>query len=140
MDVQAQINQYIAAQPAAKGEELRALHQLIVGAAPDCRLWFLDGRNGDGKVVTNPNIGYGATELKYADGGAREFYQIGLSANSSGISVYVMGVDDKTHLATTYGGKLGKAKITGYCISFRRTRDIDIGVLEGLVEDYLGPA
>jgi hypothetical protein len=138
MDVQEQIDRYIGAQPAAKGEELRALHQLIVGAAPGCRLWFLDGKSGDGKVVTNPNIGYGATELKYADGSAREFYQIGLSANSSGISVYVMGLDDKTHLARAYGGKLGKAKITGYCISFRRTRDIDIGVLAGLVDDYLG--
>ena len=44
---------------------------------------------------------------------AREFYQIGMSANQGGISVYIPGIKDKTYLAKTYGKKLGKASVTG---------------------------
>jgi hypothetical protein len=32
--------------------------------------------------------------MKYADGTSRDFYQIGLSANTTGISVYIMGIED----------------------------------------------
>ena len=134
MTVQDEIDRYIADQPGSKGDELRALHRIVVEAAPGCRLWFLDGRNEDGKVVSNPNIGYGSKPIDYANGEAREFYRLGLSANTSGISVYVMGLEDKTHLARTYGERLGKAKITGYCIKFRSTRDIALAVFRDLVE------
>ena len=53
--------------------------------------------NEDGKVVANPNIGYGLYTIAYANGSSREFYRIGLSANTTGISVYVLGLDDKTY-------------------------------------------
>ena len=55
----------------------------------------------------NPSIGYGLRTMTYADGRTREFYQIGLSANSTGISVYIMGLDDRAYLAKTYGPSLG---------------------------------
>jgi hypothetical protein len=138
MSVQEQIDRYIADQPAPKSEELRDLHRLIVGTQPDCELWYLDGRNSDGKVVTNPNIGYGRQTTRYANGEARDFYQVGLSANTAGISVYIMGLDDKEHLSDTYGKTLGKAKITGYCIKFRSARDVDMGVLKEVIADALG--
>ena len=96
---------------------------------PDARLWFTDGTNEHGKVVANPNIGYGAYTITYADGSSREFYRIGLSANTSGISVYVLGLDDKTFLARTYAASIGKATITGYCIKFRRLAVVDVDVL-----------
>src|SRR5215475_8447972 len=99
--------------------DLRRLHAYILAEFPGCRLWFTDGTNADGKVVANPNIGYGAYTITYADGSSREFYRIGLSANTTGISVYVLGLDDKTYLARTYGGSIGKAGVTGYCIKFR---------------------
>lgn len=67
--------------------------------------------------------------LKYADGSTREFYQIGLSANTTGISVYILGIDDKTYLAKTYGTKIGKASVTGYCIKFKTLKDINIEIL-----------
>lgn len=140
MTVQDQIEAYIAAQPGAKRAELAALDRRIRALAPGCRLWFLDGRNEQGKVVTNPNIGYGAITLGYADGGTREFYRIGLSANTGGVSVYVMGLDDKTWLATTYGARLGKAKVTGYCIRFRALNDIDLDVLDEIVTARMGAA
>jgi hypothetical protein len=138
MGVQDQIDSYIAGQPPLKVEELQALHRLIMGTSPDCELWFLDGRNSDGKVVSNPNIGYGRQTTSYANGETRDFYRVGLSSNTTGISVYIMGLQDKTYLAKTYGNRLGKAKITGYCIKFRSVRDVDAGVLKEIVADAMG--
>ena len=99
----------------------------------DAKLWFLDGKNSEGKVVSNPDIGYGSRDHKYADGTISEFYQIGLSANKTGISVYILGIEDKKYLAETYASNLGKATVTGYCIRFKTLKDINIDVLEAAI-------
>ena len=129
MKVQDQIKEYIASQPEAKQNDMQALHKLILQLMPKTKLRFLDGKDDKGKVVSNPNIGYGSFTIKYADGTTREFYQIGLSANTTGISVYIMGLEDKTYLIKTYGKKLGKASVTGYCIKFKTLKDINTDVL-----------
>jgi len=133
MDVQEQINEYIASQPEAKSRELQTLHERILQLFPGCRLWFTDGKNSDGKVVSNPNIGYGFYTIHYADGSSREFYRIGLCATKTGISVYILGIKDKAYLAQAFGEKLGKAKVTGYCISFKTLKDINPEVLEAAI-------
>ena len=135
MTVQAQISDYLAAQPERKRGDMQALHDMMLRVMPDGRLWFLDGKDAGGRVVSNPNIGYGRLTIPYADGRTREFYQIGLSANTAGISVYVMGLDDRTYLAETYGGKLGKATVTGYCIRFSALRSVNLDVLEAAIRD-----
>ncbi len=140
MSVHDQIENYIGEQPPAKSEELRDLHRRILAISPGARLWFLDGVNEDGKAVTNPNIGYGSETISYANGDTRPFYKIGLSANTAGISFYVMGLKDKKFLSETYGPRLGKAKITGYCIRFKSLKDIDLGVFDEVVAGALGPA
>ncbi|WP_395728591.1 DUF1801 domain-containing protein [Nakamurella sp.] len=132
-DIPAQIEAYLASHPEPKQADLRRLHAHMVAEYPDCRLWFNDGRNESGKVVANPNIGYGVYPISYADGSSREFYRIGLSANTSGISVYVLGLDDKSFLMRTYGASIGKATITGYCIKFRRLSAIDTEVLQSAI-------
>ena len=114
MNVQEQIKQYITTQPEAKRSDMQELHRIILQVMPKCKLWFLDGKGEKGKTISNPNIGYGSYTIKYADGTTREFYQIGLSANTTGISVYIMGLEDKKYLAQTYGEKIGKASVTGY--------------------------
>jgi hypothetical protein len=129
MDPQAEIMEYISSQPEPKRSEMQELHERILRALPACKLWFNDGKNGDGKVVANPNIGYGSYRIKYADGSTREFYQIGVSANTTGISVYILGLEDKKFLTNTYAEKLGKASVTGYCVKFKTIEDIDIDVL-----------
>lgn len=129
MNVRSQINDYIAAQLEPKRSDMQELHGIILGMIPDCKLWFLDGKDESGRVVTNPNIGYGIQVMKYADGKSREFYQIGISANTTGISVYIMGLKDKKYLAEKYGKKIGQASVTGYCIKFRALRNIDVDVL-----------
>src|SRR5688572_30677293 len=116
MNVHEQIETHIASQPERKRSEMQQLHDMILRVDPACKLWFLDGKNEEGKVVSNPNVGYGSRDHKYADGVIRDFYQIGLSANKTGISVYILGIEDKKYLAETYGKQLGKASVTGYCI------------------------
>jgi hypothetical protein len=130
MNVKEQINNYIDSQPEPKRIDLQALHKFILQVLPGCKLWFLDGKDDKGKVVSNPNIGYGSYTIKYANGTTREFYQIGMSANTTGISVYIMGIQDKTYLVETYGKKLGKASVTGYCIKFKTLKDINLDILE----------
>ncbi len=137
MNVQAHIDAYIAGLAEPKRSELLELHQLTRNISPDCTLWFLDGTNEKGKVVSNPNIGYGMYTIRYADGSKKDFYSVGLSANTTGISVYIMGLEDKTFLAKTYGEKLGKASVTGYCMKFKTLKDINIDVLKQAIRDRL---
>lgn len=130
-----QIEAYLDDQPQPKQGELRGMHEWVIEQFPDCRLWFTDGTDVTGKVVSNPNIGYGAYTIRYANGSSREFYRIGLTATTSGISVYVLGLDDKTYLARTYGATIGRAKVTGYCIAFKRLGDVDLDVLNAAIRD-----
>jgi hypothetical protein len=133
MDVQEQINNYITSQPEPKRSDMQTLHTRILQVLPGCKLWFEDGKNSENKTVSNPNIGYGYYTIKYADGKTREFFQIGMSANTTGISIYVLGIDDKTYLAQTYGKEIGKASVTGYCIKFKALKDININILEAAI-------
>ena len=133
MEIAEQVEAYLASQRESKQADLRELHARMLAEFPACRLWFTDGTDDTGKVVANPNIGYGEHTIHYADGSSREFYRIGLSANTSGISVYVLGLDDKTYLTRTYGDSIGKAGVTGYCIRFKRLADIDVEVLQAAI-------
>ena len=133
MDVQEQIKNYVTSQPEPKRSDMQALHSVILKVMPACKLWFLDGKDSENKTVSNPNIGYGLHTIKYADGKSREFYQIGISANKAGISVYILGIKDKKYLARTYGNKLGKASVSGYCIKFKTLKDINIDILEAAI-------
>lgn len=140
MKVQEYIKDYISSQAEPKRSDMQELHRLILKAMPACKLWFLDGKNSEHKTVSNPNIGYGSHTITYARGESREFYRVGMSANTSGISVYILGIGDKTYLARTYGKKIGKASVSGYCIKFKALKDINIWVLEAAIRDNAGGA
>lgn len=133
MSINKQIEEYIAAQPEPKRSDMQELNRIILSVMPKCRLWFLDGKDDSGKTVSNPNVGYGTRTIKYANGNTREFYQIGISANTTGISVYILGIEDKKYLAQAYGKDIGKAKITGYCIKFKALSDIKIEALKAAI-------
>lgn len=129
MNTEEQIETYIASLPEPKRTDIQELHKRILKVLPACKLWFLDGKDANGKIVANPNIGYGFQVIKYANGTTKDFFKIGSSANKTGISVYILGIKDKTYLAETFGKQLGKASITGYCIKFKALKDINIDVL-----------
>jgi hypothetical protein len=133
MNIEEQIKAYITSQPEPKRSDMQELHRFILQVLPGSKLWFLDGKNSENKTVSNPNVGYGLQTIKYADGTTREFYQIGLSANTTGISVYILGIKDKKYLAETFGKNLGKASVSGYCIKFKTLKDINIDVLEAAI-------
>jgi hypothetical protein len=135
MSIQEQISDYINSQPEPKCNDMQELHHHILAALPGCKVWFDDGKNSDNRTVSNPNVGYGSYTIKYADGKTREFYQIGISANTTGISVYILGIKDKTYLAQTYGKEIGKAGVTGYCIKFKKLNDINVDVLITAIQD-----
>ena len=134
MNVKEQIKEYITSQPEPKQSDMKELHRRILHVLPGCKLWFVDGKNSEGKTVSNPNIGYGLYTIKYANGETKEFFQIGISANTTGISVYILGLKDKTYLAQTYGRKLGKASVSGYCIKFKSLKDINMDILEAAIK------
>jgi hypothetical protein len=137
MTVEDQIRDYIATQPEPKRSDMEALHRTMKKLVPEGPLWFLDGKDETGRTVSNPNIGYGVRTMTYADGRTREFYRIGVSANTSGISVYILGTPDKSYLTRTYGNGLGKASVTGYCIRFKKLADVNTDVLEAALRDGL---
>lgn len=138
MDVQEQIKAYITSQPEPKRGDMQVLHHRILQALPGCKLWFGNGKNSDDKTVSNPNIGYGSYTIKYADGKTRDFFQVGLSANTTGISVYIMGIKDKAYLTQMYGKEIGKASVTGYCIKFKSLKNINIDILEAAIRYGVG--
>ena len=133
MNVQEQIKKYITSQPEPKRSDMQELHMLTLQVLPGCKLWFDDGKNGANQTISNPTIGYGFHTMKYANGKSREFFQIGMSANQTGISIYILGIKDKTYLTQTYGKELGKASVTGYCIRFKTLKDINIDILEAAI-------
>lgn len=132
-----QIRAYIESLAPARRSDIAALHGLILQLKPDPRLWFLDGRDENGRVVSNPSIGYGVLAKEYATGNTREFYQVGISANSTGLTVYLMGINDRAYLKDTYGPSIGKATLTGYCIKFRKLADVDLDTLKRAIRDGL---
>ena len=135
MSVQGQIKKYIGSLPEPKRSDIELLHKHILLLLPKCKLWFLDGKDDNGKIVSNPNIGYGLQTIKYADGKTKAFYQIGISTNSTGISVYILGMEDKKRLSETYGKIIGKASVTGYCIKFKRPKDINLDILASAIRE-----
>ena len=135
MTLDDQIDRYLESIPEPKQTDMRRLHGAILEMNKGCKLWFLDGKDERGKVVSNPNIGYGTLRKKYADGKIKEFYQVGISANSTGLSVYLMGMDDKKYLQKKYASAIGKASVTGYCIKFKALKDLHWDVLKEAIRD-----
>jgi hypothetical protein len=133
MNIQEQIKEYIASQPEPKRSDIQELHRTTLQVLPECKLWFFDGKNNENKTVANPTIGYGFHTIKHANGKITESFKIGLSANKTGISVYILGINDKTHLSKTYGKAIGKASVTGYCIKFKTLKDINIDTLQAAI-------
>lgn len=133
MNTEEEIKKYIASQPEPKNNEMQELHKRILQLSPACKLWYEDGKNNENKTVSNPNIGYGFYTINYANGTTRDFFRIGLSANKTGISVYILGLKDKTYLTQTFGKTIGKASVTGYCIKFKTLKDINIDQLEAAI-------
>ncbi len=133
MDTKEQIAAYLTILPSPKGGEMTELYQMILVEMGKPKLHFFDGKNEDGKVVANPTIGFGQCRLNYANGSFQDTFRLGISSNATGISIYIIGLKDKNILQEKFGARLGKAKITGYCVRFKKLGDLDKMVLAALI-------
>ncbi|MFN8278733.1 MAG: DUF1801 domain-containing protein [Saprospiraceae bacterium] len=136
MEVTTQIEQFIDSHIEPARSELRTLQALILKIMPGSRAWFFDGRDDKGKAVTNPNVGYGLHVIQYKGGQTRDFYKVGFSKNTGGISVYIFGLE-KSYLSQHFGKTIGKANVTSYCIKFKSLEHIHLHVLEAAIRSSL---
>lgn len=132
------IDFYINAQNISKCNDMKYIHQLILKQFPNIKLWYFNGKDSNNKTVSNPTIGYGLLELVYTKGNTRDFFKVGMSANTSGISIHIMGVSDKTYLSNNFSTRIGKAAISGYCIKFKSLNNLHLNVLDELLQFGLG--
>lgn len=121
MNTQERIKAYIDSQDEPKRADILTLHQHLLQQLPNGRLWYLDGKDDTGKVVTNPSIGHGQYTIHYKNGSTKEFYQIGISANTSGVSVYIMGLEDKKIPSPKFRGHYRKGKRDGLLYQIQNT-------------------
>jgi hypothetical protein len=131
------VDTYLGSHPEPKRADLYKLHERFVNLFPGSPVSYFDGLDDTGKVVANPTLGYGKHTLEYATGASKEVFKLGLSANKSGISLYLMGIKDKTLLKSMFQDRLGKAKVTGYCIRFGKLADIDADILMDVIANVI---
>jgi Domain of unknown function (DU1801) len=133
MEIKARIRDFIKSQPELKQNEMQELHNLILQILPNCKQWYFDGKNENGKQIAHPTIGYGNYTITYKDGSTREFFRIGLLANTTGLAVHIMGLEDQKFLQDKYGKTIGKAKVGSYGITFKSIKDINLEILKEVI-------
>ena len=124
-------DEYIATLEEPRRGEIRELHDLIRQTAPE-----LEPQVGSGM------LGYGPFHYRYASGREGDASLISLSSRKRYISLYVLCTTDAGYLAEQYTERLPKADIGKSCVRFKRTADVDLGVLRELVAEAgrIGPA
>lgn len=128
------MQQFLQQLATPKQQDLRDMLQMVQTQFPNLQPMFFDGKNKEGKVVTNPSIGFGSYLHRYADGREENMYRLGFSANTKGISIYLLGLPDRKILIEKFADRIGKAKVTGYCIQFRQLKDLNESVLKEIIE------
>lgn len=107
-----------------KRSELQALDKLIRKNAPNLKPAMLAGM-----------MAYGVYHYKSPRSKCEgEWFQVGMVANKTGISVYVCAVDEKGYLAEQAKDRLGKATVGKSCIRFKKLEDINLDVLAECVK------
>ncbi|HEY0640825.1 MAG TPA: DUF1801 domain-containing protein [Pseudonocardiaceae bacterium] len=117
--------EYIESLEEPRRSDVRALHELILKAAPALRPTMEFGMPG-----------YGKYHYRYASGREGDWMLVGLASNRNYISLYVTATtEDGRYLAELYRPRLPRASIGKSCVRFRRLADVDRGVLAELIRD-----
>ena len=133
MSTQQLIQDYLNSLTDAKKSDLTTIHDLVLSLHPHIELSFDSGKNSENITVSNPSIGYGTYMHRYANGDIKPMYALGISANTSGISIYCLNLKDRNILKDQFGPSIGKAKITGYCINFKTLNDLNFETLKDVI-------
>jgi Domain of unknown function (DU1801) len=122
---------YIDALEEPRRGEIRELHDLIRETLPDLE-----------SHVDSGMLGYGPFHYRYASGREGDASLLALSSRKNYISLYVLCTTDDGYLAEQYAERLPKADIGKSCVRFKRTGDVDSGVVRELIAEAarIGPA
>lgn len=120
--------------PDTKQHELHEFIRMVAQVVSEEKATFFDGKDKEGKVVTNTTLGFGSYLHHFSDGRVEPMYRIGISPNATGFSIYVLGLKDKEILKQRFANSLGKAKVTGYCIKFKSLKDLDEKIVLDLIK------
>ena len=115
---------YIAGLEEPRRSEIQRLHDLIRETLPE-----LEPNADDGM------LGYGRFHYRYDSGREGDTSLVALSSRKNYISLYVLCTDGGGYLAEQYVERLPRANIGKSCVRFKRTGDIDPGVLRELLVD-----
>lgn len=114
--------EYIANVEEPKRSELQQLHNLIREALPTFE-----------PVMISNFMGYGQFHYKgkTCEG---EWFRVGLSANKTGISIYICAGDKDGYFPEQAKDRLGKAVVGKSCIRFKKLADINLETVKELLE------
>lgn len=116
--------------PPAKGEVVRAVHEVLNDAMVGHAVSMWEGKMWGG--TDQEIIGYG--DLSYErPSGVVEWFIVGLAAQKNHYSVYVNAVDGDGYLPQRYAKRLGRVEIGSASIGFKSLDDIDLTVLREVV-------
>jgi len=116
--------EYIAAVDDDRRADVAALDALIREHAPELEPTIMGGM-----------LGYGPYRYRYATGREGEACKLSIASNVSFISLYCLVADADGHLAERYTDRLPKARVTKYCVRFKKLADLDEAAVVALVEE-----
>ena len=125
---------YFAFDP-AREDDLRAIDELIRGAAPSLERWFVTG-TPDGQPGMNMTmIGYGQYQYTVKSSDVAIVWPIlGLALQKNYISLYNSANGEGEPFTCGYAGRLGRAKVSkrGF-VTFVGPNDVDLRVLAEMI-------
>jgi hypothetical protein len=116
--------EYIAAVEEPKRSELQQLHDLIRQMLPNFEPVMISGFMGYGQF-------HYKGKSKACEG---EWFRVGLSANKTGISLYVCCGDENGYFPEQVKDRIGKASVGKSCIRFKKLADLNMDVVKELLD------
>lgn len=115
--------EYIANVEEPKRSELQLLHDLVREILPDFE-----------PVMISNFMGYGPFEYQgKSKSCAGTWFRVGLSANKTGISIYICAGDANGYFPEQANDRLGKASVGKSCIRFKKLADINLDTVKELL-------
>jgi hypothetical protein len=114
--------EYIAALPDPRRDEVRLLHDLIRREAPDLEPHLRSGM-----------LGYGTYHYHYDSGREGDWFVVGLAGRKAHVSLYVSATEGDRYLAETYRDRLPKADVGRGCVRIKRLSDVDLATVAELI-------
>lgn len=128
------VEEYFRFDP-AREEDLRALDELIRGAAPSLERWFVTGTPAGQPGMTMTLIGYGRYQYTVKTSDVLVVWPVlGLALQKNYISLYNSAHGAGEPFTCSYAGRLGRARVSRKgVVTFSSLRDVDLRVLAEMI-------